>query len=64
MAADEGKHLLFVWKPSGYQLLERDGETPSVGDEVELDGGERQRVSKVGPSPLPGDLRACAFLQA
>ena len=60
----EGTHLLFVWKPSGYQLVERDGATPSVGDEVELDGDERQRVTKIGPSPYPGDSRPCAYLQA
>ena len=60
--ADE-KHLLFVWRPSGYQLVERDGAPPSVGDEVDIDGDERQRVSKVAPSPLPGDSRACAYLQ-
>jgi hypothetical protein len=57
------KHLLFVWKPSGYRLEERDGEAPEVGDEIELDGGERQRVTKLGPSPLPADPRVCAYLQ-
>jgi hypothetical protein len=58
----DGKYLLFVWKPSGYALEERDGEPPAIGAEVELDG-DRQRVSKVGPSPLPGDPRPCAYLQ-
>ncbi len=58
----EAKHLLFVWKPSGYTLKERDGEPPSIGDEVEVDG-RTQRVSKIGPSPLPGDDRPCAYLQ-
>jgi hypothetical protein len=59
----DGTYLLFVWKPSGYQLEEREGELPAVGDEIELDGQERQRVSKIGPSPLPGDDRPCAYLQ-
>lgn len=55
------KHLLFVWKPSGYELVERDGSPPEVGEEVEV--GERtERVTKVGPSPLPGDRRPCAYL--
>ena len=54
-------HLLFVWKPSGYELRERDGEPPNVGDDVEEDDG-RFRVNKVGPSPLPGDDRRCAYL--
>jgi hypothetical protein len=56
------RHLLFVWKPSGYVLEERHGEPPRVGSEIELDGGERQLVSKIGPSPLPGDSRPCAYL--
>jgi hypothetical protein len=59
----DGTYLLFVWKPSGYQLEEREGELPAVGDEIELNGQERQRVSKIGPSPLPGDDRPCAYLQ-
>jgi hypothetical protein len=54
-------HILFVWKTSGYELVERDGEPPAVGSEVDLDG-KLLRVTKVGPSPLPGDHRACAYL--
>jgi hypothetical protein len=54
-------HLLFVWKPSGYELREQDGEPPAVGAEVEEDG-QTMRVSKVAPSPLPGDQRPCAYL--
>ena len=54
-------YLLFVSKPSGYELREQDGDPPSVGAEVEQDG-ERQRVTKVALSPLPGDKRACAYL--
>jgi hypothetical protein len=57
------KYLLFVWKPSGYELWEADGDVPSVGSEVEQDG-LKQRVTKVAPSPLPGDPRLCAYLQA
>ena len=56
-------HLLFVWRPSGYILEEREGEPPAVGSEVELADGGRERVSKIGPSPLPGDARRCAYLQ-
>jgi hypothetical protein len=55
-------HLLFVWKTSGYELRERDGEPPAVGDEVEEDA-VRLTVTKVAPSPLPGDRRRCAYLQ-
>jgi hypothetical protein len=61
---DEGKHLLFVSKPSGYELVERDGEAPEPGSEVEVgDDGLRFTVSKIGPSPLPQDDRSCAYLQ-
>ena len=59
----EGTHLLFVWKPTGYELREHDGELPSLGSVVEVEEG-RQTVVKVGPSPLPGDARLCAYLQA
>lgn len=54
--------LVFVWTPNGYELRERQGEPPAVGDELE-ENGTRLRVSKIGPSPLPGDPRPCAFLQ-
>ena len=55
-------YLLFVSKPTGYELRERDGEPPSVGDIVEEEDG-RMGVSKLAPSPLPGDTRPCVYLQ-
>ena len=57
----DGKYLLFVWKPTGYELRERDGEPPAIGTEVEEEDG-RYRVTKLAPSPLPGDSRTCAYL--
>jgi hypothetical protein len=54
-------HLLFVWKTSGYELSERDGEVPAVGSEVETEG-RTLLVTKVGPSPLPRDKRLCAYV--
>jgi hypothetical protein len=57
-----GSYLLFVWKPSGYELREREGEPPAVGSEIEEDG-TRLTVTKVAASPLPGDDRPCAYLQ-
>ncbi len=63
MAASAGKHLLFISKPSGYELREADGEVPAVGAEVEADD-QKLRVTKVAPSPLPNDPRPCAYLQA
>ena len=50
-------YLLFVWSPSGYTLRDRDGDPPGVGDEVE----EGLVVTKVGPSPVPGDTRPCVY---
>jgi hypothetical protein len=61
----EGRYLLFVSTPTGYELAEREGELPAPGARVELgdDGNARFFVSKIGPSPLPGDDRPCASLQ-
>ena len=56
-------YLLFVWKPSGYELLEEQGEPPAVGSEVEAGNG-KLRVTKIAPSPLPNDSRPCVYLQA
>ena len=55
-------YLLFVSKPTGYELRERDGDPPSIGDVVQEEDG-RMRVSKLALSPLPGDSRQCAYLQ-
>jgi hypothetical protein len=63
MADNGGKYLLFIWKPSGYELREVDGELPALGSEVEADD-LKLRVSKIAPSPLPNDKRPCAYLQA
>jgi hypothetical protein len=54
-------HLLYVWKPTGYELREAEGDAPAVGATVEQDGTAFQ-VTKVAPSPLPGDRRQCAYL--
>ncbi len=58
----EGTHILFVSKPTGYELREREGHAPSAGSEVEDEDGGRMRVVKVAASPLPGDSRRCAYL--
>ena len=59
--AAEQAELLFVATPSGYRLLESDGVAAARGDLVELAEGSF-RVLRLGPSPLPGDRRRCAFL--
>jgi hypothetical protein len=56
-------YLLFVWRPTGYELREREGELPSVGTVLDEEEG-RMLVTRIGPSPLPGDDRRCAYLQA
>ena len=53
-------YVLIAWSPSGYTLHELGGEPPHPGDEYE-DGDRTLVVTKVGPSPLPGDQRSCAF---
>ena len=58
----ETGYLLFVGTPAGYELHEREGQPPEVGTEVDEDG-TRGRVSKIAPSPLPGDPRPCAYIQ-
>jgi hypothetical protein len=59
-----GGHILFVPSPSGYELVERDGTTPSTGEEIELAGREgRYAVTRVVRSPLPDDRRRCAYLE-
>ncbi len=57
-----GGYVLFVWSTSGWTLQQRDGDPPAVGETVE-DGETMLRVSKLGPSPLPGDRRRCAFTE-
>ncbi|HEX6489998.1 MAG TPA: hypothetical protein VF002_01340 [Gaiellaceae bacterium] len=58
----ENGYLLFVSSLSGYELREREGEPPAVGEVLELEQA-RLRVAKLAPSPLPGDRRRCAYLQ-
>ena len=55
--------VLFVPTAEGYRLVPLDVGPPRVGDRVELEG-EAFDVLRVGPSPLPGDDRPCAFLAA
>jgi DNA repair exonuclease SbcCD ATPase subunit len=55
--------LYFVPQAEGYDLVERDGALPSVGESLEF--GEQQFVvTKIGRSPLPFDRRSCVFLTA
>ncbi|MGZ4390164.1 MAG: hypothetical protein ACXVZL_12360 [Gaiellaceae bacterium] len=53
----ENGYVVFVWKTSGYELEEREGEPPAIGEQVD----EGLVVTKVGASPLPGDRRRCVY---
>jgi hypothetical protein len=60
-ATDEpGPALLFV-PGAAYRLVEREPAPVAAGASVELDG-EEYVVSRVGVSPLPSDVRRCAYL--
>ena len=54
--------LAFVHSPDGYRLLEREGGPPVGAATIELEGGSFV-VLRLGPSPLPGDRRRCAFVE-
>ena len=52
--------VAFVQAPDGYRLQQLEGPPPARGATVEL-VGEMLVVLRLGPSPLPGDRRRCAF---
>jgi hypothetical protein len=54
--------VAFVHSPDGYRLLQRDGPPPEQGAAVELDEGAFLVIG-LGPSPLPGDRRRCAYFE-
>jgi hypothetical protein len=55
-------HVLFISKPTGYELRQGEGDPPQVGTALEIEDA-RYFVSKIGTSPLPQDRRPCAYLQ-
>jgi hypothetical protein len=54
-------YLVFISRPTGYELRDYEGDPPAVGSEFDHDG-QTFLVAKVAPSPLPGDKRSCAYL--
>ena len=54
-------HLLYIAR-DGWRLVEHDGPVPPVDSSVDVDG-EALVVTRIGRSPLPGDRRACAYLE-
>jgi chromosome segregation ATPase len=58
---DAASPLLLLVPGPGYRLIEIAREPLSDCEELELDG-VNYVVARVGPSPLPGDTRRCAYL--
>jgi hypothetical protein len=56
----EEEHLLFLPTGGSYRLVRLDGPPPSPGDEIAHESFH-YRVIRIGPSPLPGDRRRCAY---
>lgn len=54
-------HTRLVARPEGYAFAEVEMPPPAPGTRVEHDGTD-YTVWRIGPSPLPGDSRRCAFL--
>ena len=54
--------VALVASPEGYRLLQREGAPPARHGTLELEGVS-YCVLRLGPSPLPGDRRRCAFLE-
>ncbi len=55
--------VLFVPTSAGYRLAAPATLVPEPGERVRVDD-DWYRVLRLGPSPLPGDRRRCAFLEA
>lgn len=55
-------HVLFISKPTGYELRQGEGDPPPVGAALEIEE-RRYFVSRIGSSPFPQDRRPCAYLQ-
>jgi hypothetical protein len=59
----EDEHVALVSSPDRYRLVTRSGPPPDPGSIVELDD-VRYRTLRLTGSPLPGDDRSCALLEA
>lgn len=54
--------VLLVPTAAGYRLAMPDGITPEPGERLSVEE-KWFRVLRLGPSPLPGDVRRCVFLE-
>ena len=55
--------VAFVPSAGGYRLVDVTGLLPARGGTLDVEGAARV-VTRLGRSPLPGDRRRCAFLEA
>lgn len=55
-------YLVFAPTREGYGLRVAEGDVPAPGARIRVDHIDRV-VAKLGPSPLPGDDRRCAYLE-
>jgi hypothetical protein len=63
-AAEAASYVAFVPSPSGYRLIEVAGPPPALGETVELPGDDEPlAVIRLTTSPLPLDMRPCAYLE-
>jgi hypothetical protein len=58
--AQRAPRLAFV-PGAAYRLVELDDPAAISGRAIEIEG-ERYEIARIGPSPLPGDDRRCAYL--
>ncbi len=61
-ATEQAQHLLFV-PGERYRLVVAEGRVPAPGATVVVDDRPHV-VVRTSPSPLPGDPRRCAILEA
>lgn len=61
--AAESGYLEILPGHGGYRLRDKAGSCPAEGARVEDEDGAGYVVLKVGRSPLPNDLRRCAYLE-
>jgi hypothetical protein len=54
-------HTALLCRPGGYAVLELESGPPALGEVITVDR-EDFTVSRLAPSPFPGDQRRCAIL--
>jgi hypothetical protein len=59
----ERGYVLLAPTAEGYVLHSGTGEPPTPGRVIRLEEYGRFVVTRYGPSPLPGDLRQCGYLE-